>query len=312
MWPISLNDITRLQIELTSYCNADCPSCERYNYFADPSNPYSRQLNQNYISTKNFKKWINQEFKNLQKIHFCGNIDEPTLNPDLLNICEYISLSYPTVEIWIATNGGTKNEQFWKQLAKFNTVVVFGIDGLSDTNHIYRRNIKWAKLQKNYKTFIESGGRAIWQFIVFEHNKHQLSEARKLSKQENFIAFNEKYSERQNNEVKEIKKQKIHKSFIKCKATYMNDELEKSFFIDVKGTVWPCCWMGTSYYSQKFYKKFNQEFNHLLENNLNYSSFDEIVNSDLLTNLWQNLNMMEICNIKCKQEKIDEDNWKFN
>ena len=203
-WPISLNDITRLQIELTSYCNANCPSCERYNYHVDLTNPYTRQLNTNYITCENFKKWIKHDFKYLKKIHFCGNIDEPTLNPDLIKICNYINKKYPKVEIWIATNGGTKTEKFWRELAKLNTTVVFGIDGLSDTNHIYRKNVNWLKLEKNYKIYIKHGGRAIWQFIVFEHNKHQLSYAKKLSKQENFFAFNEKYSERENHEVIEV------------------------------------------------------------------------------------------------------------
>ena len=308
-WPISLNDITRLQIEVTSFCNANCPSCERHEYFVESTNPYSRRLNDKFIELKDFKKWINHEFKNLQKIHFCGNIDEPTLNPDLLEICEYINHKYPNVEIWIATNGGTRTKKFWKDLAKYNTIVVFGIDGLSDTNHIYRKNVNWSKLEENYKTFIDHGGKAIWQFIVFEHNKHQLSQAKKISKIEKFLAFNEKYSERENHEVVEIKKKNIEHDFIKCKATYFNEELEKSFFIDVNGTVWPCCWMGTSNYTQKFHDFFG---NCLLENNLKYSDFDEIVKSELYSKLWNNLKLMEICNIKCKRNEIDEDNWKIN
>ena len=194
-------------------------------------------------------------------------------------------------------------------MAKYNTIVVFGIDGLSDTNHIYRKNVNWSKLEENYKTFIDHGGKAIWQFIVFEHNKHQLSQAKKISKIEKFLAFNEKYSERENHEVVEIKKKNIEHDFIKCKATYFNEELEKSFFIDVNGTVWPCCWMGTSNYTQKFHDFFG---NCLLENNLKYSDFDEIVKSELYSKLWNNLKLMEICNIKCKRNEIDEDNWKIN
>ena len=176
-------------------------------------------------------------------------------------------------------------------------------------NHIYRKNVNWSKLEENYKTYIDCGGKAIWQFIVFEHNKHQLSQAKKISKIEKFFAFNEKYSERVNHEVVEIKKKNIEHDFIKCKATYFNKELEKSFFIDVNGTVWPCCWMGSSTYTQKFHDFFGHC---LLENNLNYSDFDEIVKSELYSKLWNNLKLMEICNIKCKRNETDEDNWKIN
>lgn len=315
MWPISLNDITRLQIELTSFCNAECPSCERqesFKNFSSFSNPYSRQLNQKYITVQDFKKWFNHDFNNLKRIHFCGAIDEPTLNPDLIQICDYISSNYKNVEIWIATNGGTKTVKFWRELAKFNTIVIFGIDGLSDTNHIYRKNVKWNKLEKNYKAYIDNGGRAIWQFIVFEHNKHQISKAKKIAKQEKFFAFNEKYSGRTNLEVKQVKKIQPKKNCIKCKATYFNKELEKSFYIDVNGTVWPCCWMGTSYHANRFYDILGPNFNHLLENNLKYSDFDEIVSSDIFSHLWNNLTKMEICNSKCKTNEIDDDNWQIN
>lgn len=311
-WPISLNDITRLQIELTSYCNANCPSCERYNYHVDLTNPYMRQLNTNYITCENFKKWIKHDFKNLKKIHFCGNIDEPTLNPDLIKICNYINKKYPKVEIWIATNGGTKTEKFWRELAKLNTTVVFGIDGLSDTNHIYRKNVNWSKLEKNYKIYIKHGGKAIWQFIVFEHNKHQLLRAKKMSEDNKFFAFNEKYSERENREVVEVKKQNINKLTVKCKATYLNSELEKSFFIDVNGTVWPCCWMGTAHYTKKFYDFFGSDMNHIFENNLKFNTFEGIIDGEIFSKLWTNLNKLEICNIKCKRNEIDEDNYKIN
>ena len=53
------------------------------------------------------------------------------------------------------------------------TLIIFGIDGLEDTNHIYRKNVKWKKLEENIKIYIKYGGTASWQFIVFEHNKHQ-------------------------------------------------------------------------------------------------------------------------------------------
>ena len=311
-WPILLNEITRLQIELTSYCNANCPSCERYDYYYDNSNPYGRKLNNNHISISDFEKWINHDFKNLKKIHFCGNIDEPTLNPDLLKICDYINSRYPYVEIWIATNGGTKNKKFWQKLANFNTVVVFGIDGLSDTNHIYRKNVSWLKLEQNYKSYIKHGGKAIWQFIVFEHNKHQLLSAKKMSEDNNFFAFNEKYSERENHEVIEIKKHNLEKQNLKCKATHLNSELEKSFFIDVNGTVWPCCWMATAHYTKKFYDFFGSDMNHVFENNLKFNTLDEIIEGDIFSKLWTNLQNLEICNIKCKKNEIDEDNYKIN
>ena len=76
------------------------------------------------------------------------------------------------------------------------TLIIFGIDGLEDTNHIYRKNVRWKKLKDNYTTYIQHGGTASWQFIIFEHNKHQEDIARNRSKQEGFVSFNTVYSKK--------------------------------------------------------------------------------------------------------------------
>mgnify|MGYP000657292039 CR=1 FL=1 len=69
----------------------------------------------------------------------------------------------------------TINEEFWKKLASYDRVrVLFGIDGLNDTNHLYRINVNWDALMRNVKSYISNGGTASWQFIVFDHNQHQI------------------------------------------------------------------------------------------------------------------------------------------
>ena len=65
----------------------------------------------------------------------------------------------------------------------------FGIDGLEDTNHIYRRGVKWERLQDNFREYIKAGGDADWQFIPFSWNKHQLDAARELATKEGFDKF---------------------------------------------------------------------------------------------------------------------------
>jgi hypothetical protein len=72
----------------------------------------------------------------------------------------------------------------------------FGIDGLADTNHVYRRGTSWERIIANAKTFITSGGYAEWDFLVFQHNEHQLEEARDLSKALGFRRFNIKATAR--------------------------------------------------------------------------------------------------------------------
>jgi hypothetical protein len=58
----------------------------------------------------------------------------------------------------------------------------FGIDGLEDTLHLYRKNVKYNKVIENAQAFIQAGGRAQWNFIVFKHNEHQVSAVTDLAK----------------------------------------------------------------------------------------------------------------------------------
>ena len=64
--------------------------------------------------------------------------------------------------------------------------VVFSVDGLEDTNHIYRRGVKWEKLITNMRAYSATGAYAVWEWLVFEHNQHQVEEARALAKELNF------------------------------------------------------------------------------------------------------------------------------
>jgi hypothetical protein len=59
--------------------------------------------------------------------------------------------------------------------------VTFSIDGLEDTNHLYRRNVNWNLLIENVKSFIDAGGTAVWDYLIFKHNEHQIDQAKQYS-----------------------------------------------------------------------------------------------------------------------------------
>ena len=72
----------------------------------------------------------------------------------------------------------------------------FSIDGLADTNKLYRIGINHDRVMANAKAFIEAGGKARWKFIVFRHNEHQVEEARELAKDMGFWQFDKHVSTR--------------------------------------------------------------------------------------------------------------------
>jgi len=182
-----LDSINALHLELTNACNAGCPQCGRY---IDGS---PRNIHTTSISLEDFKQWFDAAF--LQKITnvlLCGNQGDPILCKDLIPIVRYISECSPNVVINIATNGGVRNAAFWSELGSVlpnNSTVIFGIDGLQDTNHLYRRNVDWHRLMTNVSAFIAAGGRAKWQFILFKHNEHQVDVAKQLASDLGFADF---------------------------------------------------------------------------------------------------------------------------
>jgi sulfatase maturation enzyme AslB (radical SAM superfamily) len=90
-----------------------------------------------------------------------------------------------------------RSEEFWFKMGqlfkdKKHWDIVFSIDGLEDTNHLYRRGVEWTKLMNNLTAFIKGGGVAIWEYLIFKHNEHQVDQARQLSVDLGFKEFRPK------------------------------------------------------------------------------------------------------------------------
>jgi MoaA/NifB/PqqE/SkfB family radical SAM enzyme len=173
--------IDEYQIELTSYCNAACPQCPR-NLNGHGINPY---MPLTHLS----RDVINQTFtsdicQRLRQIFFCGSYGDPIMHPDFLDILSDFRRKNPTLWLYFHTNGGVHNPDYWTSVAKIINgygQIDFGIDGLEDTLHLYRRNVKYSKVIENAKAFIQAGGRAQWNFIVFKHNEHQVEQVQTLA-----------------------------------------------------------------------------------------------------------------------------------
>ena len=65
-----------------------------------------------------------------------------------------------------------------------NGNVIFSVYGLEDT--IADRQNVLMEQRRAMKSFIEAGGRARWDFLVFDFNEHPVDEARKLSEEWGF------------------------------------------------------------------------------------------------------------------------------
>ena len=254
-----LDDVKEIHIEPTSLCNAECPMCAR-NINGEGLNPH---ISLKSLDTKWFKDNLKPEtIKKLSKIFFCGNVGDPAATPELIEIIQYIKLSNPQIVIGLNTNGGLKTTKWWHELGSILQgpldYCVFSIDGLEDTNQIYRRKVNWNKLMDNVKTFIATGASAHWDMLVFEHNKHQTESAKLLARKMGFSWFRTKETDRWDT-YKETKLQPVEK-FVPsdyAKEVLCEKNRDASVFLDYTGKFWPCCHMAEAYLNTIGYELHN-------------------------------------------------------
>lgn len=235
-----------LHLEVTDVCQAACPQCAR-----EIDKLFDKKT-QNHLTIEKIVSTLDPTtIKQLDKMFMCGNYGDPAAGKHTINIYEYFRKINPTITLGMNTNGGINNTGWWQRLAKIlnksTDYVVFSIDGLEDTNHIYRQNVLWNKVMDNAQAYIQAGGSAHWDMLVFEHNKHQVDECQQLAKDIGFRYFRAKVSRRHNEfpisflqHPQGWEQPNVEVKKIQCLALK-----ERSLYMNAKGTVYPCCWLGT-------------------------------------------------------------------
>lgn len=234
-----------LHIEPTNVCQAECPLCTRQ---VDPS--FNKHLRYHLSMQKILNAVGEQTIKNLNKMYLNGMYGDPAAGRHTLNIFKSFKQINPSITLGMNTNGAIHRPNWWKNLAKILNgrmdYVIFSIDGLEDTNHIYRKNVIWDNLMQNANAFIKSGGRAHWDMLVFEHNQHQVDDCEKLAKQLGFRYFRTKVSTRDNN-VTWLKPPKQYSSeIVKSEKIDCYRNKEQSLYMDSQGQLYPCGWLANS------------------------------------------------------------------
>jgi MoaA/NifB/PqqE/SkfB family radical SAM enzyme len=320
MW--KTKEIEWIDFEITSFCNIKCNGCLRETEPAVQSLLNSKYLPYELI----VKRFTEEELPNLQIANFCGSVDEPCSHPELFKILDYFKGWKTPPHINIATNGSLKTINWWTRLGEhlkgYKHAVAFALDGLEDTHHIYREGSNYNKVLNNAKAFIQAGGNAIWQFIEFEHNEHQLEEAEQLSKDLGFFKFKIIRSTRdtyKSNTIKNTERtEKKESSRIECR--YGN---QKRIFVNHLGAMIPCCYVNAAtlkYLATKKpagddYKMMLEDAGAELDISLEYNTVDEIIHGDLWTGIissWNTDTPIKTCEKKCKKNFRDEFENRYN
>ena len=277
-------DIKTIHLEITQNCQASCPMCDR-NQNGGALNPH---INLDELTIDDVKNIFTPEFiSQLSTMYMCGNLGDPIVARDTLETFEYFRSNNPKMWLSMNTNAGARDENWWQELAKIYGrmgAVIFSVDGLQDTNHIYRQGVVWENVERSMRSFTSAGGRGRWDFLIFDHNQHQVEEAERLSKEWGFEKFIKKKTGRfvtANVESKEThqavnKKGKKTAELAKPKDEFQNTAVKKlptilekygsmdsyydvvpinckvknegSLFITAEGLALPCCWTAGRMY----------------------------------------------------------------
>jgi MoaA/NifB/PqqE/SkfB family radical SAM enzyme len=247
-------------------------------------------------------------------VSMCGNNGDPIYHSRFIDLCR--KLKDNNCKISIVTNGSAKVKKWWQKLNNLleqNDKITFSIDGLGDTNHIYRKNTKWKSIMDAVGTFKKRKCRMEWKFIVFKHNQHQIKEAKDLSDRLGFDHFRLEHSDRwlgekdlmpDNEFVDAVYKQQkeilINPEFSTTMAPkcIKNDKPQNDLYIDAEGDFYPCCWMGTYRYKFKsMYTPKSKSFN--IKNN----TLDGILNNKKVKQFFESTKQFtsahECCKIQC-------------
>ena len=126
----------------------------------------------------------------------------------------------------------------------------FGIDGLEDTNHLYRRGADWKTVMRSAAAFIDAGGRAEWDFL--DAGELETSDRYEvLDRKGNFEYYleqpqNSAYVNPAFGKLEVVKREYgeyetyLDQVGIDCKVA----GAKRKIYLSAQGYALPCCWLG--------------------------------------------------------------------
>jgi MoaA/NifB/PqqE/SkfB family radical SAM enzyme len=176
-------------IELTDKCNAGCPMCGR----TDPNGCRpNAKVGKIELSLSDIRRQFTPDFcRRVEEVQLGGGLGDALAASECLEICDY--LTEQGVRLVVSTNGSLRSVAWWRAFGRVmrrnGSHLELHVDGLADTNPLYRVNTDFAKIMDNAAAYIAEGAVADWYYILFRHNEHQVEEARDLAMAMGFRDF---------------------------------------------------------------------------------------------------------------------------
>lgn len=175
------NNKLKINIEISSLCNARCPQCDRTNLQTGKAEDW---LTEEYWSLEFFEHCFPKDvISHIRRFVICGKHGEPLSNPEFLEICQYI-IENSNAEIAVNTNGSLKTEEWWWNLGVIcgnRLTMTFAIDGCTQEMHeYYRVNTDLNKILNNMNTLASTNAIAESFTVLFKHNIDHYEEIKQM------------------------------------------------------------------------------------------------------------------------------------
>lgn len=302
---LSIDSIEQLHIEITNKCNAACPMCARNNngFGLNPSMVLSDWEEGDATLV------FSHELKNLKRVFFCGTHGDPIASSQLITAIKKCKERNLSVEIF--TNGSLRSTTWWEELTKLLTekdMIVFGIDGL-ETNHLYRQNTNIDKILHNLEICCKGVVKTQWDFLVFEHNEHELEKCKIKSLELGVDNFRIKKTARFKLDTFEVRNtenkithylkppknplykhpdfaimQQISKKLPDQYNIECMYQAAKKMYVNSKLEVYPCCYIGDNRENGKINNILSELFVPFKDMNLRTKTWGEILSNDFFSN----------------------------
>ena len=170
--------VRSFNLEITNRCTLACPECAR------TGNPWVRaNLTELPLSLLEqvFPAAEREHLEGL-KVNMCGAYGDCIYHTRFHDVVRHLKSA--GLKVMVETNGSHRTLDWWAKTCDLlgdGDAITFSVDGLEDTNHIYRVNSRWSDIvaAMEYcapRVFVS------WKFIIFRHNEHQVEDAKALAR----------------------------------------------------------------------------------------------------------------------------------
>jgi len=308
-----------LHIEPTTRCTLACPACPRTTWQEITKRPVVKSD----LDVDALERFLDCAIgKSFEHFLICGDYGDAIYYPDLIKL---IKRFRNQVSFDITTNGSRQSEKFWNELADVlteNDSVTFSIDGLENSNHLYRINSDWRSIMQGMDIMLNSAAKVHWKTIVFQFNYAALKDIKSFAESKGCTFHAEKTHRFGNNDFRPPDELLERNHLFQEQFVGAQFEIEPRCEKDAKvitadGFLMPCNWIRNpqTFYKSQLWKQKQRWLEKLKIQNNTYDQAIEVVRD------WENYvrqnSLLEsgevdvLCKMLCRKGCVADNTVKF-